>query len=67
MDRGCPCTICDDTSHTTARCPELYHPERVSGGGGGHSHDDDDEHIRLFQIVRRKAVKVVQTIKAVQL
>ena len=49
MDRGCPCAICDDTSHKTARCPELYHPEKVSGGGGGgHDHDDDDDHLPLI-------------------
>ena len=37
------CLQCSESGHTVSRCPELYHPERTSGGGGGHDHDDDDE------------------------
>lgn len=38
------CMQCSESGHTVNRCPELYHPERTSGGGGGgHDHDDDDE------------------------
>jgi hypothetical protein len=40
------CSICGDGVHKVANCPELWHPEKVSGGGGGgHDHDDDDERI----------------------
>jgi len=43
MQSNHPCSICQEGGHTAAKCPELYHPERASGGGGGHDHDDDDE------------------------
>ena len=43
MDSPFPCTICHTTGHITSKCPDLYSPEKVSGGGGGgHSHDDDE-------------------------
>lgn len=38
------CSICGEGGHKVANCPELWHPEKTSGGGGGgHDHDDDDE------------------------
>jgi len=43
MDPHIPCTICKETDHKPSHCPELYQPEKTSGGeSGGHSHDDDD-------------------------
>ena len=44
MDKAYPCSICQETNHKASKCPELYHPEKASGGGGGgHDHDDDEQ------------------------
>ena len=47
------CSICGDGVHKVANCPELWHPEKVSGGGGGHDHDDDDERITVAVVLVR--------------
>ncbi len=43
MQSNNPCIICQEGGHTASKCPELYHPERVSGGQHHHEDDDDDE------------------------
>ena len=49
-----PCTICQEGGHKAAKCPELYHPEKASGGGGGgHDHDDDDEKAKIENAAHR--------------
>ena len=44
MNSASPCSICKEGGHKASKCPELYHPEKASGGGGGgHDHDDDEK------------------------
>jgi len=47
MDNAHPCTICKETDHKASMCPELYSPEKVSGGGGGGQGHDDDEKAKI--------------------
>lgn len=52
MDRAAPCSVCQEKTHTSARCPCLYDPLQEGfysggGGGGGHSHDDDERAKKL--------------------
>lgn len=46
MIPSAPCSICEDTSHSASKCPELSSnrtPPPQRGGGGG----DEDDHLRI--------------------
>lgn len=63
MNIAVPCTICNERTHKTNKCPELWLATPSGGGGGdGHDHDDDEQLSKLSDPINIDAPAVDGTI-----
>ena len=63
MNSAAPCTICNERTHMTIKCPELWLATPSGGGGGdGHDHDDDEQLSKLSDTINVDATTVDGTI-----
>jgi hypothetical protein len=48
MENASACTVCNEKTHNSRKCPNLYDVLKGGfhsggGGGGGHGHDEEDQ------------------------
>ena len=41
MESASPCMLCNEKTHMSRKCPELWKMPTPKGGGGGHGDDED--------------------------